>query len=102
MEDGTIPNAQITASSFYSFIGLFPLQPWKGRLNDADYWATSGSNPTNPWIQVVVSLLEPVTITAIQIQGGTKPEWVKTLQIQTGDSEANLAYIMDGNVAAVS
>ena len=105
MEDGTITNAQITASSFYSIIGLFPLEPWKGRLNDANYWATLGSNPSDPWIQVVLSLMEPVTITAIQIQGGTdpgNPEWVTTLQIQTGNSEASLAYIMDGNEAVVS
>ena len=107
LEDGSIPNAQITASSYYSvFFGLFTtLRPYEGRLNDAKYWATEGSNPTDPWIQVVVSLLEHVTITAIQIQGGTdssNPEWVTTLQIQTGYSESSLSYIMNGNVAAVS
>ena len=102
MEDGTIPNAQITGSSFYSADSLYA---YEGRLKHTKYWATSIQNPSNPWIQVVLSLVEPVTITAIQVQGSAfsaYSEWVKTLQIQTGDSEASLAYIMDGNMAAVS
>ena len=85
MVDGSITNDQITASSYYADDG-----PWAGRLNNNGQWSAKYEDRTR-WIQVKFS--SAVTITAIQTQGGVY--WVKELQIQTGDSEDSLSYVMD-------
>ena len=68
-----------------------------GRLNSANGYWVMGNNDLTPWIQV--EFLSEVTITAIQTQGAYDDVdgevWVKTLQIQTGDSEDALTYLMD-------
>ena len=77
---------QITASSYYGDDG-----PWAGRLNNPNgQWSAKYEDLTR-WIQVKFS--SAVTITAIQTQGSGY--WVKELQIQTGDSEDSLSYVMD-------
>ena len=97
MEDGYITNDQITASSYHAEDRI----PWNGRLNNANgHWA-AGRNDGTPWIQVEFS--SAVTITAIQTQGAASGSyWVKELQIQTGDSESSLSYIMNEVGIAVS
>ena len=96
MEDGSITNEQITASSYHKYV------PWKGRLNNANgFWIADIYDDT-PWIQVAFS--SAFTITAIQTQGPALGYefWVEELQIQTGESERSLSYIMNKGVKAVS
>ena len=100
MESRLIRNVQITASSRYPG---YP--PWDGRLNNKDYmyWATADQNPTDQqWIQVdfldSTTTGKHVIITGIQTQGSgyhcCKPDcWVKSLQIQTGDTIETLEFI---------
>ena len=88
MEDGSITNDQITASTFFE-----QFEPWDGRLNNPDgEWSTCKGDST-PWIQVKFS--SAVNITAIQTQGSSvsTTQWVSELQIQTGDTEDSLSYI---------
>ena len=100
METGDVTDGQITASSFYSGQGV--LNSWKGRLNNDDYWATEDSDPTNPWIQV--DLLRDIVVTGIITQGSAHDdysEWVTWLQIQYGDSENSLKYILENGHSKV-
>ena len=106
MEDKTILDTQLSASSFHNgFLGDYVAQ--KARLNGASYWATAEQNAPNPWIQVDFLTSANVKIFGIQTQGGTlttapyNTEWVTTLQIQTGDSIDLLEYIMNGNDSMV-
>ena len=97
MEDGSITDDQITASSYYAE----DYEPWAGRLNNPNGQWSADIEDWTPWIQVKFS--SAVTITAIQTQGSpTSNWWAKELQIQTGDSEDNLSYIMDGEKKTVS
>ncbi|XP_072022551.1 lactadherin-like [Amphiura filiformis] len=77
LEDGSVTNNQFTASSTY-----LDLSPYKGRLNDARFWAaSSGSQPC--WLQV--DFLTSVVITGIKTQGaGTVGQWIKTFQLKFG------------------
>ena len=91
MADGSISDSQITASSVFSKNNRYS---YEGRLNNNNYWATAEGQPSNPWIQVAFS--SPVTIAAIQTQGASGYQyWVTKLQVQTGDSETTLSYILD-------
>ena len=87
-----MPDDQITASSYYRQKNLYA---WEGRLNNNDYWATKAGQPTDPWIQV--DLLRNMLVTGIITQGSThvQQEWVTILQIQYGDSENTLMFIME-------
>ena len=99
MESGDISDDQITASSFYA--GQGGLRPWKGRLNNDDYWATASENPPDPWIQV--NLMQPTMVTGIITQGSVAyQEWVKELRVQYGDSEDRLMYILEDSQPKVS
>ena len=106
MEDGSITNEQITASSYWQYHRdeNVACPPWDGRLNNVNGYWVRGDNDLTPWIQV--ALASAVTITAIQTQGaksGVDGEvWVTELQIQTGDSEDTLSYIMNESKPAVS
>ena len=96
MEDRSITDDQITASSYYD-----DYKPSAGRFNNQNGQWTADYKDETPWIQVKFSYA--VTITAIQTQGGHKGGWrVKELQIQTGDSEDSLSYIIDGKNETVS
>ena len=95
IEDGSITNNQITASSYWQGENVYP--GWKGRLNNADGCWSEADGDSTPWIQVAFT--SDVIITAIQTQGAESNNfetWAKELQIQTGYSEANLSYIMHG------
>ena len=93
MEDGSITDDQITASSYDG--------DYEPRLNNPNgQWSPEFKDLT-PWIQVKFS--SAVYITAIQTQGSPiVNRWVTELQIQTGDSEDSLSYIMDEEKETVS
>ncbi|XP_072024687.1 uncharacterized protein [Amphiura filiformis] len=96
MESGIIKDDQLKASSIYDGDG-YSLPPEKGRLNNARYWATEHKDKSSyHWIQVAFQDL--VTVAGVQTQGGGdfgEREWVKKLQIQSGDSENSLTFIME-------
>ena len=85
-----MPDDQITSSSYYR-----QLYAWEGRLNNNDYWATEAGQPTDPWIQV--DLLRDMLVTGIITQGSaySHQEWVTDLQIQYGNSEDSLMFILE-------
>ncbi|XP_072048292.1 uncharacterized protein [Amphiura filiformis] len=91
MENRLIKDVQITASDFYAE-GYYAKE---ARLNNNRYWATKNPNPSDPWIQV--DFLDTITITGLHIQGGASSELVTKLQIQYGDTENSLQFIMDGS-----
>ena len=97
MFDGSIKNTQVSAWSYYHYDEV-ELQPWKARLYNSEHWAPESSYPSAPWIQV--DFLSSFILTGIRVQGsGIRGYnyWIKSLQIQTGDSETSLSYIMDGS-----
>ena len=91
MECRDIQDYQITASSYYA--GAGGLQAWKGRLKNNSYWASSGVSENN-WIQV--DLLRSTVVAGIITQGSALvyQEWTTALQIQYGDSQDSLKYIL--------
>ena len=95
MENGDITNNQITASSFYS-----EYFPWRGRLNNASCWVASKGYPAKPWIQV--DLLHLTVVTGIITQGSEAFNVRATsLQIQYGDSENSLVFILENGIPKV-
>ncbi|XP_072046681.1 lactadherin-like [Amphiura filiformis] len=92
LEDRSITDHQITASSFYSST----LTPFAGRLNDADYWAARVGE-SNPWLQV--DFETTVIIMGIQIQGaGRIEQWVTDIQVEFGTEESALTPIEESGV----
>ena len=92
MENGDISNEQITSSSYYSSEGGF--QAWKGRLNYNKCWGAATENPSDPWIQV--DLLRWTIVHGIITQGSYgQDEWVTNLQVQYGEAEDALIYILE-------
>lgn len=95
MQDGTIVINQIKASSYGD-----NWYPDLARLNDNSCWY-KGPNDTKPWIQV--DFKADVNIAGIQTQGDRNwITYVSHLQIQAGDSEESLSYVMEGQKIAVS
>ena len=100
VESRFIRNEQITASSRYSG---YP--PENGRLNNNGYWATADQKPSDrQWIQVDLlggtTTQNYVIITGIQTQGSgyhffEHDCWVKSLQIQTGNTTDGLKFIFE-------
>ena len=100
MESRFIRNEQITASSEYQG---YP--PENGRLNSDEYWATADKNPSDQqWIQVDfldrISTKNDVIMMGIRIQGSgshifDSDCWVKSLQIQTGDTSDGFKFIYE-------
>ncbi len=90
LESKKIQNRQITASSYYDA----DHRPEEARLNNVECWASGDSEGPAPWLQV--DLKETYIITGIQVQGSPGAnEWVKELQVQTGETEASLAFIQE-------
>ncbi len=97
MESGTIQDNQITASSYWNNNNNYG--PSRARLHDTNGW-TSGT-VSDEWLQV--DLLQTFIITGIKVQGSpVDDEWVKKLQVQSGETEASLAFIEDGGSTKVS
>ncbi len=99
VDDSTkVLNSQLTASSSLSNYR----DPWGVRITKSNnaYWATAMSNPENPWIQV--DFLNPVAVTIITTQGSNNQNprdvcFVDTLQVQYGNEEDALVYIVESN-----
>lgn len=95
VEDQTISKNQFNASSERP-----QFRAYRARLNSKIFaWFPLVEDPT-PWIQV--ELNSNATIVGIQTHGFyrqfyDKSYYVETLQIETGDSEDYLSYVMDGN-----
>ena len=105
MEDNSITDAQITASSHYIDVHIKHedhYYPYLARLNYVGFtWMTAEENPSSPWIQV--DFLTNHLIHGIQTQGGHPPhheQWTTMLQVQFGDSVDSLIFVKDeaGNV----
>ncbi|XP_072017023.1 uncharacterized protein [Amphiura filiformis] len=93
LEDGSVTDNQFTASSTYG-----DLSPYKGRLNNVDFWAAS-SALLPCWLQV--DLLSPVVITGIKTQGATRvAQWIKTFQVKFGIDVNALEYYTLSNIVA--
>ncbi|XP_072039524.1 LOW QUALITY PROTEIN: uncharacterized protein [Amphiura filiformis] len=97
MQSGHVTDDQITASDYYA-----GFEPEKARLhNPMNNWVSAVADPTDPWIQVDFG--HDVAITGLQTQGSATAghyfEWVEMLQIQYGETNDSLAYIMDGAAA---
>ena len=92
MEDRSIDDTQITASSYLS-----DFKPHLARLNNQglNHWAPDVSDfPFNLWIQV--DFLTNVEIYGMKIQGFRNTNhnhFVAELKVQTGDSEESLKFI---------
>ena len=98
MESRAIKNDQITASSsFYS-----QNNAWDARLNNVKYWAAATRHPSDPWIQVDLSCSTIVTGIITQGSADEYDEWITHLQIQYGDSEDSLVYILENGQEKVS
>ncbi|XP_072043966.1 uncharacterized protein [Amphiura filiformis] len=109
MEDGTITNDQITASSYHIVEhSQISFPPRKARPSDNSYWRPRENTLhmlQDQWIQV--DFLETVIITGIQTQGSdssSNARWISKLQVQTGNSTDNLISITDllGNLRKFS
>ncbi|XP_072023253.1 uncharacterized protein, partial [Amphiura filiformis] len=95
VESGVVRDGQITSGSeFYT-----DHPPHEARLHRANNWSTKEVNPSDPWIQV--DFLDTVTITGLLTQGSAydkHDEWVTMLQMQYGDTDNSLEFIMEGDV----
>ena len=98
LEDGSIGDNQITVSSFY------PGRPSSdARLKDGNFWAVFDANPNrNHWIQI--TFMSNNLIKGIRTQGAALGygQWVKTLQVQTGDDVNTLKPIQEAGSVKVS
>ena len=98
MEDRTIDDTQITASSYFSD-SRNDYKPHLARLNNQglNYWAPKFSGyPLSSWIQV--DFLTNVVLYGIKRQGFRDSFYnyfVSQLEVQTGDSEESLKFIED-------
>ncbi|XP_072042971.1 retinoschisin-like [Amphiura filiformis] len=97
MEDGTIQDDQLTASSRH-ISGYRDYNPWEARLKNGDgYWRPHEDTLDmlqDSWIQV--DLLETVIITGLELQGsGRRDRWITELQVQTKNTETTWTSIMD-------
>ena len=92
MEDRSIDDSQITASSYVN-----GHKPHLARLNNqgSNYWAPEVSGlPLNAWIQV--DFLTSVELYGIKTQGfrvHTHYAFVSVFEIQTGESDEPLMFI---------
>ena len=85
----------MTASSFLTRNGA-QLQPWFGRLYGFDSWI---ADDDAPWIQV--DFTTKVVMKGIFTKGSSYRDyndWVTMFKVQTGDSNDDLKYIMDGTM----
>ena len=98
MEDRSIEDTQITASSYFSD-WQNDYKPHLARLNNKgqNFWAPIPSNyPLSSWIQV--DFLINVELYGIERQGfrdSFQNQYISVLEVQTGDSEESLKFIKD-------
>ena len=94
MEDYTISDEQITASSEWSndkaaFQGRLHL---KETIIKSGGWG-AGVNDSNQWLQVdLISLYVKVTVVATQGRNGNYDEWVTKYKLQYSDDGVSFTY----------
>ncbi|XP_072017506.1 uncharacterized protein [Amphiura filiformis] len=91
LADGRIEDNQMTASSFWT-----GSNPWKGRLHNTYWWASSSQQTS--WLQV--DFLTSVLIKGIQTQGtghDTIHQWVTRLTVSTGSDVNTLKSIEEAD-----
>ncbi|XP_022088749.1 uncharacterized protein LOC110978239 [Acanthaster planci] len=107
LEDGSISDSMITASSTLNIRTTDNCQPYNARLNHvaADNetvggWCPSDSDKERPWLQV--DLLHQVQIEGVIIQGSPDPlntpdwdDWVTEYQVQYSDSQTDWTYVSE-------
>ena len=87
MENGAIPNEQITASSQWSS----NFAPFQGRLRFQGSW-TAGTNDLHQWLQLDLgSQYTKVTCVATQGENDYK-EWVTKYKLTYSDDGVNFQY----------
>ena len=98
LENRTIEDHQMSASSQY-----YQLAAHEGRLHNTgvNFWASSTSDMTSPWLQV--DFLQPVVITGIQTQGaGVIAQYPTHVQIQYGNDVYALQNILENGSPKVT
>ena len=87
LEDGTIKDHQITASSHGVIEDPLYRPPWEGRLHNDNYWyGRADGKKDKVWIQI--DFLHEVEMIGILVQGaGNRAEdlWVTEVKIETGN-----------------
>ena len=80
----------MSASSQYAS----DLAAYEGRFRNTNFWASTISDLTSPWLQV--DFLKPVVITGIQTQGaGRVAQYATRIQIQYGNDVNALQNILE-------
>ncbi len=103
MEDRTIQDSQLSASSTYKNQAKYA--PKQGRLRNNKHWSTKDAYRSGyHWIQVDFLSSGDAEVTGIQVQGSadsSSQEWVQKFKIEYGDAEDSLTFIMEGDVSKV-
>ena len=94
MEDGSIADSQISASSEFSAA----LAAVNGRLNEGGWSVASGSVNVNQWIQV--DLQAPTIVSGIITQGrdSTGQQWVTMFRVEYSDDGSTWQDVDGGTV----
>ena len=102
LEDGSIGDDQITSSSRYG--NSDDRAPWNARLNnEATFWAAANNRRTGyHWLQI--DFVNDTIIKGIRTQGSlpAQGQWVRSLEIETGDDEDILYPIQVNGSIVVS
>ena len=100
MQDKTIPDSSITASSVLldPNDNTYLYEPFLGRLENDEFWAPADS--AGSWVQVDFGAVKRVN--GIRTQGSVWWErWVETLQVQYGNSTDALTPILEDGAPKV-
>lgn len=94
MQNGKIPDTQITASSFCE-----DLPPEQGRLHNASCWKAA-ENDQKPWLQVDLAAEKNVSAIASQGRKNAK-EWVTSYIVWYSEDGANFKPYQVDNINKV-
>ena len=97
LEDGSIVDSQISASSIYG--SGRPASA--ARLNNSNFWASSG-NRDNQWIQIDLLTAIPIKGITTQGSGHSLGQWVKEYHVAVGNNVAALEPIMESGSIKVN
>ena len=95
MESGDIPDASLSASTYFIYIhagGSTHREPKYARLNYPTNAWSSDVGDDNPWIQV--DLGEEKSVVGIKVQSCGN-YWIEELKIATALADAQFEYILE-------
>ena len=105
VEDGTIPDSGLTASSQFGY-ATSEASPVTVRLNHGTFWSPR-SDDQNPWVQVNIG--SPTQVVGVMTQGGwfhdvhnvKIEQWVETFTVSSSYNDATMPFhkLTDGNGA---